>query len=418
MIGFHPLAVIFLLAIVFNLILAIAVPRVDWDSAGEIPHIAASIATGRGFSSPFRVPTGPSVWAPPIYPYLLAGIFRVFGVFTVASYWAAVAFNLIVHGFACVLLYCAAGEAFGRLAGWCAAIALASFPLLFEPLVLLHVLGGYLGQGLFIPPNLTWATHLSELAIILLVWLILRRTHWAAYGVAWGAAALINAGILAMLPAFLAWQLYHRESWRRLTLAGATAALCVAPWLARNYVVFHQPVFIRDGFGIELRDGNQPGHRGLWDGDVHPDRNPYELRRLAELGEIEFDREARQQAMASIRARPGEFLYNTLLRIGYFWIGTPLSSRSLGVFRFLKYTPPLVFSLMAFCGIGLAVKNGNQKALLFAAVLFFYPLVYYITDTFSGFNYQYAIQPEMLALATSVVIRNGTAGPVESLPAT
>ncbi len=333
----------------------------------------------------------------------------MFGIFTVASYWAAVAFNLIVHAFTCVILYWAAGETFGRRSGWYAAMALACFPLLFEPLVYLHVLGGYLGQGLFIPPNWMWATHLSELAIILIIWFTLRQVHWSIDGAAWGAAALINPTTLALVPAFLAWRLWHREDWRRLSLSAVTAALCIAPWLVRNYLVFHQPVFIRDGFGIELRVGNQPGGRGLWSADVHPDRSAYELSRLAEMGEIEYARVAGQEAMASIRSHPGEFARDTILRVGYFWVGTPLSSQRLGALRFLKYLPPLVFSLLAFYGMGLALMHGNQKALLFAAVLLFYPLVYYITHTFSGFNYQYAIQPEMLALATSVIIRENKA---------
>jgi len=413
-ISFPPVAFIFLLAIISNLILALALPRVDWAVAGEIPRIAASVASGRGFSSPFRQPTGPSAWSPPIYPYLLAGIFRVFGVFTVASYWVAVAVNLIVHGFSCVVLYWVTRETFGRRTGWYAAMALASFPILFEPLVLLHVLG----QGLFIPPNFIWTTHLSELAIVLLIWFTLRQVHWAIYGTAWGIAALINPTILALAPAFLAWRLWQRERWRNLGLAVATAALCVTPWLVRNYLVFHRPVFIRDGFGIELRVGNQPGGKGLWSANVHPDRSDYELSRLAEMGEIEYARVSGQEAMDTIRLRPGEFALNTIRRIAYFWIGTPLTSRRLHALKFLKYLAQLALSLLAFYGMGCALRRGNRKALLFVSVLFFYPLVYYITHTFFGFTYQYPIQPEMLALAISVFIREDATKPLEARDAT
>ena len=45
----------------------------------ESGNIAHSLAVGAGFSSPFRVNTGPTAWMPPIYPLLLAGVFRIFG---------------------------------------------------------------------------------------------------------------------------------------------------------------------------------------------------------------------------------------------------------------------------------------------------------------------------------------------------
>jgi hypothetical protein len=401
----RPIIFIFVVTILSNVILAAALPRGDyWPT--ETTRIAASVAGGRGFSSPFRQPTGPSAWIPPVYPYVLAGIFRVFGEFTTASYWLAVAINIIVHAFTCVVLYWAAAGTFGRRTGWYAAMALASFPLLFHPLVLLHVLGNNYGHGLFIPPNLIWYTHLSELAIVLLIWLTLQQSHWAIYGMAWGIAALINPTVLAMAPAFLAWRLWHRERWRHLGLAGATAVLCVAPWLVRNYQVFHRPVFIRDDFGAELRVGNQPGSSGQWSANVHPDRSTYELSRMAEMGEAEYSRVAGQDAMDSIRSRPGEFARNTVLRIAYWWICNPLTSRRLHALRFLKYLPQLMFSLSALYGTGRALRRGNRRALLFVAVLFFYPLVYYVTHLFSGFLYQYPIQPEMLALGTAAVLRD------------
>src|SRR5215831_2059375 len=179
----RPSTIIFVIAILSSTIL-LAPFHAEVIIGTEVTRIAASIAGGRGFSSPFSQPTGPSAWIPPVYPYLLAGIFYVFGAFTAASYWVAVMLNIIVHALTCIVLYWAAGEAFGRRAGLYAAIALASFPLLFYPLVLLHVLGGYGGQGLFIPPNMIWYTHLSELTIVLLIWLTMRPFHWAVYGAA------------------------------------------------------------------------------------------------------------------------------------------------------------------------------------------------------------------------------------------
>ena len=58
-------------------------PRRDHFQFGwEMGRIARSIATGQGFSSPTDLPTGPSAWAPPVYPYILAGVFKLFGIYS------------------------------------------------------------------------------------------------------------------------------------------------------------------------------------------------------------------------------------------------------------------------------------------------------------------------------------------------
>lgn len=405
---------ILLLAIISNTILAAVLPIIeDWRT--EATRIAASVAQGQGFSSPFSQPTGPSAWISPVYPYLLACIFSIFGVFTTASYWVAIAVNIVVHALTCILLYYAAGEAFGPRVGWYSACALASFPLLFYPLVLLHVLGGgFAGLGLFISPNIIWYTHLSELAIVLLIWLTLRPTNWIIYGTAWGVTSLINPAVLSFAPAFLAWRLWRRESWRNIALAIVVTALCVTPWLARNYLVFHRLIFIRDNFGVELKLGNQIGQNGHWKGDIHPDRNAYELSRVVAMGEAEYTRAAGLEARQTIRSNPGEFVRNTIRRVGYWWIGSPMQSRRLGRLQFIKYLPSFAFAALAFYGAFLTLQRKDENALLFVAALFFYPLIYYITHTFDSISYQYPIQPEMLALAISVVIQKRPAAALEA----
>ena len=45
----------------------------------EMGRIARSIVVGQGFSSPYEGNTGPTAWEPPLYPFLIAGVFRVFG---------------------------------------------------------------------------------------------------------------------------------------------------------------------------------------------------------------------------------------------------------------------------------------------------------------------------------------------------
>src|SRR3954463_14524154 len=51
----------------------------------EMGRIAQSLAEGNGFANPFQLPTGPTAWEPPVYPFLMAGVFKLFGVYTKLS---------------------------------------------------------------------------------------------------------------------------------------------------------------------------------------------------------------------------------------------------------------------------------------------------------------------------------------------
>src|SRR6267143_950860 len=52
---------------------------------GEMDNVAARIAMGQGFSSPYNFPTGPTAIVPHLYCYLEAGAFRLLGVFSELS---------------------------------------------------------------------------------------------------------------------------------------------------------------------------------------------------------------------------------------------------------------------------------------------------------------------------------------------
>src|SRR2546428_13228286 len=71
-------------------------PRRDHFQYGwEMGRLAGPIAIGQGFSSPTAVPSGPSAWAPPPYPYLLARVFQLFGVYRALSAWVILIFNRV-----------------------------------------------------------------------------------------------------------------------------------------------------------------------------------------------------------------------------------------------------------------------------------------------------------------------------------
>ena len=92
----------------------------------EVGNIAHSIATGHGFASPFRVDTGPTAWMTPLFPMLLAGIFRVFGSYSFHAWLVVVLLNIFCCSAACVPVYFigkkVGGSALGAGAAWLWAI--------------------------------------------------------------------------------------------------------------------------------------------------------------------------------------------------------------------------------------------------------------------------------------------------------
>src|SRR5215471_10982143 len=54
----------------------------DFSFGWEMGRIGRAIASGRGFSDPFDGHTGPTAWEPPLYPYVIAGIFKLFGTYS------------------------------------------------------------------------------------------------------------------------------------------------------------------------------------------------------------------------------------------------------------------------------------------------------------------------------------------------
>src|SRR5882762_4994604 len=78
----------------------------------EMGRVARSIALGQGFSNPYGDNTGLTAWEPPLYPYLMAGVFKVFGIYTYASAWALLIINSVFSALTCIPIYLIASKTF------------------------------------------------------------------------------------------------------------------------------------------------------------------------------------------------------------------------------------------------------------------------------------------------------------------
>jgi len=352
----------------------------DWMDPFVAEHwafgrVARSLITGHGFGNVFS-DSGPTAVLPPVYAYLLAGIFRVFGDHTATSVITALAINSVFSAATCVPVFLLARQAFGdRVAKW-ACWGWALYP-----------------YGIYYGADWAWSTCLVTLE---LAWLFLwawqlensaRTRDWLLFGLFGGFAALTEPIVLAVVPLLALWTLYLRarqgRPWKAPLVAGALGALVIiSPWIIRNYKAFHEFIPIRGGFGLELYIGNN-GYSARWvNSALHPNHNDEELAEYERVGEAAYMHHKSEQAKAFIHSHLGWYAWMTLRRIVYMWTGYWSFDRA-----YLKdepLDPPNIFvdttmSILALLGLRRVFQRNSSLAMRFAIVLVFFPLAYYFS---------------------------------------
>jgi 4-amino-4-deoxy-L-arabinose transferase-like glycosyltransferase len=362
----------------------------------EAGAVAAAIAQGRGFSSPLKtIKSGPTAWFTPIYPYLLAGVFKVFGVY---SYISSVVIRCIDNVFSactCWPIYTIGAKAFSKRTG-----AAAAWIWVFCP------------ASLFFSTVWVWDTALSALMLALVVAITLelrgseRLRSWIGYGALWALASMVNPAVIAILPPLALWALWPLRrrfaTAGRLVLAGSLIFIAgITPWTIRNYVVFHKFIPFRSNFGLELWLGNNPLVPQIWAPNLHPNEDESEAAKYAQMTEIPYMQEKQREAVQFIRTHPPDTLDRTLHRFSNLWIAGDEPSldlwRRLPVGANLAVAATCVFPALSLLGVLFAYREQNEAAGPLASVMLFFPLVFYITHSSS--RYRHPIDPVMLVLA-------------------
>jgi 4-amino-4-deoxy-L-arabinose transferase-like glycosyltransferase len=360
----------------------------------EMGRIGRSLALGQGFSNPFSETTGPTAWEPPLYPLLIAGVSKLFGIYTHASALVLLSVNSFFSALTCIPIFLIAKRCFSeRVAVWSA------------------WLWAVMPSVMYWCTRWVWETSLAALLLTLIFWLTLDLEEreglkpWLEFGLLWGVAALTNTSLLAFLPASGLWAWYRRWKHGKSSRAGVALAsfvfvACIAPWLMRNYRTFGQGVFLRSNFGAELRIGNGPGADGTWREYLHPTQNVYEMRRYRQLGEIAYVAQRKREAMAFIRADYTRFAGLSLKRFIYYWAGVPRLSANPALAP-LKNSVFLASTVLAFWGLGRALRTQRPGAWLFFWLILCYPGVYYAV--FPHPRYRHPIEPELGILIVYVI---------------
>jgi len=345
----------------------------------EMAAVATNLAERGTYGNPFAPAiTGPTALVPPLYPLFLVALIKISGSLIWMAILASVV-NILTNALIAALMPKVSEVFFGdfRPGAW----------------------GGLL--WIFAMRLMPQWDATCTMAVVILFCLLTAATigrrgrpgWWAgAAGLLGGMLSLLNPATVTMFVPWVAFLFF----WRRVKLRYAvryasamllTMAACNAPWVARNYRIWHAFV-LRTSFGITLYSSNNPcaesslvkdGAHGCFQA-THPVASAAEVQLLNQLGEVRYDRNRAAAAWSWIHANPARFRQLTLARIFEFWFPEPIVP---------PYTAYAMWAITVFSipGIALMAWRRYPATLYLLAVWLIYPLMYYTVVSCDRYRY-------------------------------
>ncbi len=345
------------------------------------------------------------VFYPPVYPYFVGALFRLFGSM------AAVLWVQVVLG---ALLVPVVGRAAAQAFGPRASILAAAFTAVY--------------------PELVWypAHFWSETVFLLLLWAAIERAlaadaaaSWrtaAAAGVLFGLATLTRELALYLVPLVLLWMVRPWAvgatsvgtrivlSRNRLVGAGAlllATVLTIAPWTIRNAIVFRAFIPVSTMGGLNLWQGNTTlTHLQIYDVLAGID------------GAVAQDRYCRRLAWETIAARQPAWVFEKLAeQMPEFWkagsevldhlVGRdacgPLAPARLVAIELVLVLPYL--ALLALALLGVARLRFTPPAVLLLVLAAAYNAAH--VAAYATTRFRLPVLPVLFMLAGALIVGRG-----------
>ena len=390
----------------------------------EDGRIARALVTGYGYADPFTGHTGPTAWSPPLYPLLLAGVFKLCGIYTPLSAWTILSLNSIFSAATAPAVYEIAKRCYG--------------PSRANPNRSVALWSGWLWA--FYPAASQYAVHWvweTSLTTCLFAWTLVVALRirnianraadttlpteaaanttilWAIFGILWAMIFLSNPTLVLFLPICGLWILFgNANSARSLSQAALAAILflaCIAPWVYRNSTVFHAFIPARGNLGAELYQSMLPEHEGFpWGITVSFVENDPEYLSYKALGEVAYVQHKNEQAHALIATHPHRFADYALKRVYFYWVGVPHPIEKGWNGRFVEIIREMNFcflSLAGLMGLALSVHRRIPAAKLFACAFVLLPIPYYFIT--SGARFRHPLEP-LICILTVYLFQSTT----------
>jgi hypothetical protein len=229
---------------------------------------------------------------------------------------------------------------------------------------------------------------------------------WAAFGLLSGLVVLLNSTLLLFLPVCGLWMLAGSVKAKapvlptllRSALACALALGCIAPWIVRNYTVFHAFIPMRGNLGAELHQSVLEEHQGFPWGATIPvcDVCPV-FQQYRQMGEAAYVRREGELAKQEIRTHKLRFAEFTLKRFYFFWVSVPKPPEKGVLIEAVRESNYFLLNLCGLLGLALALKRRIPGAVLFAWAFALVPLTYYFITVQARFRHP--LEPIMTILS-------------------
>jgi hypothetical protein len=382
------------LAFVVRLGSIFAIRNFEDPKTWEFGVIAQNIVEGKGFS--FFGEEGnplPSAYMPPIYPILLAGIFKVWGLSEISF-----VFIQLLQAFCgvlvCLLLFKIARKLSSSFSAWLVLTISAFYPPFLYVVTPIH--------------PLMLSILISCLEIFLLLKLLEEQavSTAAMAGLVGGLLALLRAEALGLLVLYSVWIVFgSKGNFKRMLgrslLMLATAVVVLMPWIVRNKVKLGHFIPVTTTSGLNLWRGQNEratgtardlSGKGIWPtGDIRE-----EIRKLNPTPDYEVKKDAilRRHALQFMTKNPGKSLGLAIKKFFYFWtvdLTHPIAKNA------LYLVPSLLLSLGAWLGIFLSVHHLHAGWVLLYLQVGFLTLVAMIFFVLP--RYRIFLDPTLILLA-------------------
>lgn len=315
----------------------------------EYYFIAQALAAGKGFSNPFQVETGPTAWMPPLYPFFLALLIKLFH--------STLSVACIIVFLKNVVLVVAGLVIYG-IAQRTARTMKASGALAVYIVLLLNDF-----RSFFQITHDTWLVLLFITTIFPLAVYLRKHGSTLARALIWGLVGGLS--MLASPVVGVVWcvlwlaLLATKKNVKMQFVSLSVCFVLFSPWVVRNYAVFGKFIVMKSNLFFDAYFVNyEQGKDGLIDGPTFLEKHPvWQAQEDPEApyrkqGEACFLETYRQKFIDALARDPNTYLRNIKNRLmAALFIYYPLDdcARALAGRSIIHALPFMGFLIILFC---------------------------------------------------------------------